>query len=194
MVGLCFELNFREKINFTQSPEANENTTEFHLLMYKQKLENRCKSFFESNKNMCEEAFKKALEGCQRKVPSIVNQIICLPLKIDFICNVEDLYSKNFQCDPSNVIDSKFGPEYVELKELRKKFTTPYGDVSLNYTSPQSFAGESINGISKKINAKVDKNIFYIKAFTNLVCALLIFIYFQVFYGNFNVVDKQSKY
>lgn len=165
--------------------------------MYKQKLENRCKSFVESNENMCEKAFRKAFDDCQQKVPSIVNQIICLPLKIDFICNVEDFYSKTSQsnlCDPSNVIDSKFGPEYMELKKIQKKFTTRYGDVSLNHTSSESYAGKSINGLSEKINAKVDENIFYLKAFTNLVCALLVFVYFQVFYGNFNVVDKDSKY
>lgn len=170
----------------------NENSTEFYSASYKEKLENRCKQFMKENENSCEQAFRKTFEDCKQKVPRVVNEIICLPLKVDFICNVEDFYTKTPKtnvCDPSNVIDSKFGSEYVELKRFQQKFTAPYGDVSLNYTSE---AGRSINGISEKINAKIDENLFYLKALVNLVFAFLVFVFAQVFYGSFNVVDNQQ--
>lgn len=145
-----------------------------------------------AKENTCKKAFRKSFEDCEQTIPYVVNKIICLPLKIDFICAVEDLYSGTLLtnvCDPSNVIDSKFGPEYVELRKFQEKFTAPIGDVSLNYTSQ---VGRSINGITEKINAKVDENLFYLESFVNLVCAFLVFVYCQVFYGNFNVVDNQQ--
>jgi hypothetical protein len=163
----------------SQNLQTRVNSTDLYSSRYKQKLENRCKSFTEGRENSCETAFRKTFEDCKKTVPSIANEIVCLPLKINFICNIEDLVSKPSPanvCDPSNVIDSKFGTEYVELKKFQQKFTAPYGDVSVNYTSQTD---RSIKGASEEIN----ENLFYLKALVNLVCAFLVLVYFQVFYG-----------
>jgi hypothetical protein len=116
-----------------------------------------------------------------------VNDFICLPLKIDFICGIEHDVSPSNHCDSSNVIDSNFGLEYVELKKIERKFTAPYGDVSLNYTSlkEQLHAAKSINITGSKISKKVDEKVAHMNDFINVTCGILIFIYFKVVYGKF---------
>lgn len=137
----------------------------------------------------CERAFDTAFKECQRKVPPIVNDFVCLPLKIDFICGIENMVPNAFRsdvCNPSNVIDSNFGLEYVKLKEIEKKFTAPFGDVSLNYTAPKELHSvKSINETSQNVSKKVDEKVAYMNDFVNFTCGILAFIYFKVVFGKF---------
>lgn len=115
-------------------------------------------------------------------MPRILNDIICLPLKADFICGLDNSDSNDEKpnvCDPSDVIDSKFGLKYAELKEITKKFT---GDASLNYTvsMPQN-AVASMKCFS--FNEKVDTKLAFMKTFVNFTCSVLVFIYFKIVYG-----------
>lgn len=142
-------------------------------------MEKRCESFLKENENNCERAFRKTLEDCKDQLPTVVNEIVCLPLRIDFICKVEDFLpipSQPNVCDPSKVIDSKFGSEYVELKQFQEIFTAPFSNVSVNYTSQP---GRSINEVGEKVN----ENLVYLRALVNVLCAFLVLVYFQVFYG-----------
>lgn len=177
-----FQVKFRsqENISFSKKRRRRENLPEFYASNYKQKLTERCKANMEIGANECEKAFNKAFEDCLLKVPPIVNNFICLPLKIDFICGIESSVpntSRSNVCDPSNVIDSKFGLRYVKLKEIERKFTAPYGDVPLNYTKSKEL--HAVKSISKKVDEKANA----INAFVNFTCGFLIFVYFKVVYG-----------
>lgn len=162
------------------------------MTTYKQKLIQRCKSQVEKGINKCEEAFNEAFKSCLEKAPPLLNNIICLPMKIDFICSVSNFFSNAVGnvCDPSNVIDSNFGKEYAQLKDMGKKFTSLYGNVSVNYTklnTNEVNVIKSINATSRGIIKTLDEKAAFVDMLVNYVQKFMIFIYFKVVYGKFNV-------
>lgn len=133
--------------------------------------------------NDCEKAFSLAHKQCIDTVPMVLDSIVCLPLKLDFICGFQNFDSNDSQqkvCDPSAVIDSKFGLKYLEMKEIGKKFT---GNVSVNYAAPKPQHDFTSFITSLSINEKVDKKMAYIKTFINFTCGILVFIYLKIVYG-----------
>lgn len=162
---------------------------EVYAEIYKQRLTEKCRALLNQGKRKCEAAFQIAYDKCFENVPAIVNYIICLPMKIDFICGVENVFSNVVNiCNPSTVIDSRFGSEYVKLKEMERKFTMHYGNISINYTTAdvrKTIAMKSINEtrqiVSKKLQEKadhLDRIIYYVEK-------LMVFIYIKVIYGTF---------
>lgn len=119
-----------------------------------------------------------------------MSYIICWPLKIDYICGIEDWLSsaRVDVCDPSNsnVIDSNFGSGYAQMKELGKQFTAHSGNISFNYTREnvkKLNAVKLINETSKEIKMKVEEKANYFHHAIRLVDKLMILIYFKIIYG-----------
>lgn len=93
-------------------------------------------------------------------------------------------------CDPSSVIDPKFGNEYHQLKKMEEKFTMHYGNVSVNYTTSnikEINVLESINATSRGISKALEEKAAFIDNFVNYVQKFMIIIYFKVLYGELNI-------
>lgn len=124
-----------------------------------------------------------------KETPLGLNYIICLPLKIDFVCGVEDLFSNlgGNLCDPSNVIDASFDADYTRLKEKGRQFMVHYGNVSINYTASTDdvrHTVKSINDTSRSIVKKLKEKTTFIDDFVHYVGKFMLLIYFKVIYGN----------
>lgn len=125
-----------------------------------------------------------------KKAPLVLNYVICLPLKIDFVCGVEDLFLNigGNLCDPSNVIDSTFNADYTRLKEKGRQFMVHYGNVSINYTASTDDVRRTMNSInitSRSIVKEIKEKTTFIDDFLHYVNKFMLLIYFKVIYGNY---------
>lgn len=74
-------------------------------------------------------------EKCIAKLPAIVNRLLCLPMKVTFICNIGDAFSNEHGiCDPSHEIDNDFGENYAELKDIQHTFLANFSNAKINYS------------------------------------------------------------
>lgn len=140
---------------------------------------------FAKGVNKCEASFQKTFDSCMQEAPSIVNYIVCWPLKIDFICGIENVFSNVANiCDPSPVIDSSFGTEYVRLREVERQFTMHYGNVSINYTASNvKEAVESLNESTRSVGRELEKKAALLDRVVYYVEKLMVFFYMKVIYG-----------
>jgi hypothetical protein len=136
----------------------------------------------------CGEAFRKVHEKCLSQIPDVINYVICSPLKIDFICGAEKIFTNNIVnvCDPSKVIDADFGYEYAGLRAKSMKFETEYRNISFNYQTVDPDKIQAIQmlkktgaGVSQTLNEKVR----LIDHVYSIFKKLLIVIYAKIIYG-----------
>lgn len=85
---------------------------------YVKKINERCKSQLDSAVKKCEKSFSDAFDRCYDKLPTVVNTLLCWPMKMDGMCNIFKTNDIDNVCDSSNIIDRDFGDAYVELKAL----------------------------------------------------------------------------
>jgi hypothetical protein len=164
---------------------------EFYKKLFEEKLVKRCELVLESGKKKCEAAFDQVYQSCLKETPAVVNSVVCLPLKIDFICGAGNLFSKAFVniCDPSKVIDASFGTDYVDLKKVAKNFTNEYGSMSINYTTSNVKdlnAVKSFDATSRRVGRHLEEKANLIEKVFRYVQKLMILIYFKVIYGSFS--------
>lgn len=103
---------------------------------YKEKLRKRCELQLEKGENRCKKAFEDAYNDCYEKLPAVIDTLLCWPMKITLICNIEVYgFSKgeNGICDPKNVLDENFGENYNNLKDIEDEFTKNITSVQINY-------------------------------------------------------------
>lgn len=58
---------------------------------YTNKLTKRCNEQIKLGANRCIDAFRNAYDDCYKKLPSLVNYLLCWPMKIDYACNIIDV-------------------------------------------------------------------------------------------------------
>lgn len=105
-----------------------------YQLNYNSKLVKRCKLQLEKGVHRCKNSFKQIYDQCYEKLPIVVNTLLCWPLKIDFVCNSNDLFGTEKDiCTPEHVIDSEFGADYSELKDAEQELIGGLDDVQLQY-------------------------------------------------------------
>lgn len=163
---------------------------------YKQKLKKRCETIVDGGLNKCQEAFDETFKSCMNKAPRVLNSIICIPLKLDAICSITNFFTKSVAdvCDPSNVIDSSFGSEYVQLKEKGRKFMSHYGNVSINYTTSnlkELRVVNLINGTSQKIVRNLEDKTNFVENLLKVVEKFMVFVYLKVIYGTLSLLFPQ---
>lgn len=101
---------------------------------YEQKLENRCMIQLERGVQRCKRAFSDVYLKCHEKLPSLVNVLLCWPLKIDFACSASRLFGdKEKICSSDGVIDPEFGRDYVQLKRAEQKLVGDLEQVEIKY-------------------------------------------------------------
>lgn len=131
------------------------------------------------------------------EVPAVVNYIICWPLKIDFICGIENVFANAADvCDPSPVVDSNFGSEYMRLREVERKFTMHYGNVSINYTTSnvkEIQAVKALNQASRSVGRELEKKATLLDKVIYYVEKLMVLFYIKVIYGELENCQKKSK-
>lgn len=95
------------------------------------------------------------------------------------------------------MIDASFGEKYAELKEMERKFSTHYGNISFNFTTPHNVKTFNpltfINETSQKINSKIDEKASYTRRTVRLVRNFMILIYFIMVYGESELSEFESK-
>lgn len=161
---------------------------DYYTKRYSEKLRDRCVAQLKRGDSNCEEAFRKVHEKCLAQIPTVINYIMCSPLKIDFICGAEKIFTNNIVnvCDPSKVIDADFGYEYAGLREKSMKFKTEYRNISFNYEIVDPDKMQAIQmlrktgaGVSQTLNEKV-RLMDYVY---NIFRKLLVVIYVKIIYG-----------
>lgn len=173
---------------FIYSNRKNRNNSiDFYATTFKEKLKNRCEQQLEVEKNKCVQAFNTSHEKCMSQAPPLVNDMVCWPLRIDYICGFEDVfYNAGAKvCDPSNVIDANFGKDYARMKELGRQLTAQSDNISLNYTKPYLSdlkAVRMINETSRDIRARLDEKAHYVQVLMRLVDRFMLLIYLKVIY------------
>lgn len=108
------ESQFMEPID----PNHQEKKAKLFQQNYVTKINERCKFQLESAVNKCYSSFADAYDRCYDKLPTVVNTLLCWPMKIDSLCLVMKTSDTRKVCDSSHVIDRDFGDSYVELKTL----------------------------------------------------------------------------
>lgn len=102
----------------TIDPNHQDMSAKFFQQRYITKINERCRSQMESAVKKCEKSFSDAYDRCYDKLPSVVNTLLCWPMKIDALCHVFKSGDSGKMCNSSHVIDRDFGDTYVELKTL----------------------------------------------------------------------------
>lgn len=102
----------------TVDPNRTQTDAQYFQQRYVTKINDRCKEQMESAVKKCDKSFADAYDRCYDKLPSVVNTLLCWPMKIDALCNVFKAGDTKKMCDSANVIDRDFGDTYVELKTL----------------------------------------------------------------------------
>ncbi|XP_070503328.1 protein sneaky [Chironomus tepperi] len=169
----------------------NVKPIEIYSKQYQEKLKHRCEMQLERGTSKCKQSFQKVYDDCLNEA----NFLICSPLKIDFICNLNDVASSIVKdlCDPSNVIDADFGDEYAHLKEQEMNFVSEYSNISFDFlaTNPKELhtiktLNETGRKLSRKLNEK-GKLMDYIFRFCD---KLMILIYLKIIYDSITYHDN----
>lgn len=174
------------------------NSTEFYATTFTEKLMNHCEQQLILGTKKCVRAFNTSLEKCMTQAPPLVNEMVCWPLRIDYICGFENVFSNAGAkvCDPSNVIDANFGKDYARMKELGRQLTAQSGNISLNYTKPNLSdlkAVKMINETSRDIRARLDEKAHYVQVLMRLVDRFMLLIYLKVIYGKYRYRNSVTK-
>lgn len=135
-----------KEINPDYDGEQSEDGA-FYQKMYMEKMERRCRTQIDKGADRCRQAFQEVHDNCYDKLPVVLNTLLCWPLKIGFVCNIGSslgLDDENGPCNPSTIIDSKFGENYVQLKSTNEKLIGNFSDVEIDYKTTKS---ENIPGL-----------------------------------------------
>lgn len=167
----------------------------FYETSYMEKLETRCETIVSQGLKKCQKSFNETFSKCVSKVPPVLNSIICLPLKLDTICGVNNFFVKSVAdvCDPSKVYDSSFGREFVQLKEKGRKFTSNYGNVSINYKTSnvkELRVVRMINGTTLSIEKKLEEKTKLVEDLLQFLKKFMAFVYLKVLYGSFSILSS----
>lgn len=104
--------------------------------LYTKKLEHRCRLQIKRGTDKCMKAFSEMYEKCYNKLPFLVNTLLCWPMKITFICNINDVLGigngGSGICTPK--IDPELGENYIELRRTEKQLLGNFTNVKFNYT------------------------------------------------------------
>lgn len=88
--------------NFTKMKRLNHPTdqlvhdTKYYQKTYLNKLEKRCNEQLIRGAQNCQNAFQDSYTKCYDKLPSIVNYLLCWPMKIDYVCNIAEVGDFDF--------------------------------------------------------------------------------------------------
>lgn len=94
---------------------------------YKRKLEYRCEDMYHEGILQCKRKFHNLYNKCRHKI-AIVGVVLCLPLKLDKLCNILKLFPKlaGSSCNDLNGVGDGIGDKYVSCKssqsDLMKEF------------------------------------------------------------------------
>lgn len=145
--------------------------------------------------NNCEASFQKTFDSCMQEAPPVVNYIVCWPLKIDFICGIENVFSNVANiCDPSPVIDSSFGSEYVRLREVERQFTMQYGNVSFNNTTTNLKEIQALNEATQSVSRELEKKAGQLDMLVYYVKKLMVLFYIKLIYGRLKFSADRHDY
>lgn len=164
-----------------------EKSPEYYFNLYKKKLIQRCETQFKLGQKKCESAFEKQYDSCYETVPAVLS-VVCLPLKIDFICGLENLFASVADvCDPSSIIDADFGKNYKRLKEKGDRYLSHYGNVSIEIETADLRELEivqSINKTSEGIATQLHEKKQFIDYLMRIFMKLMTLVYLKMIYGN----------
>ncbi|XP_055852072.1 protein sneaky isoform X2 [Episyrphus balteatus] len=156
---------------------------------YSKKMQLRCREQLEKGENRCKNAFSSAHEKCMERLPVVVDTLLCWPLRIDFVCNMELLgYQETGGiCDPSGVIDPKLGENMINLKETEHDLFQNVTDAGISFEvvkiqqPPQlKAAKETANIVMEEITAK-KKSFDYIMS---IMQRILSFVFLRVIHSS----------
>lgn len=97
---------------------------------YEEKLKDRCKQQIQTAVDRCKSSFADAYLRCKDSMPVVINYILCLPMKLDFLCHFTRVLGSI--CSPH--LDENLGEDYVGLKRMQNDLRGNVSDVKVNFT------------------------------------------------------------
>lgn len=159
--------------------------------MYKTKLKKRCEMQLSRGVEKCQKSLSNAFKQCMDKIPSLINHMVCWPMKINVICDIGDSFANlNDICDPSSVVDDDFGLDYVKLKEIEKILMANESNIDISYETvdPRKLRiVESMNQSSKAIQKEVNEKIKLLDYCHYVIHKLMALVFIFMIYGNFRL-------
>lgn len=128
-----------QKENVKQQIKCQNNTIDeitCYRMFYVDKLKRRCDLQLQQGQQKCKMSFLNAYDNCYNKLPTLINTLLCWPMKISYVCNLADSFgmSKEKLCNSSKLVNLDFAEKYVELKEIKKKLLTNIDKTYINVT------------------------------------------------------------
>lgn len=94
---------------------------------YRGKLERRCRNQLEKGAAKCKMAFKNTKDNCMKSFPILINHLLCWPLRIDFICDI-NIIDPDKACVPDDVVvDPNLEKNYAKLISIVNETTSENG-------------------------------------------------------------------
>lgn len=125
-----FDLENDTGLNATTEKTKFARSAEDFQRRYINKMESRCKKQLLKGEKRCQAAFEGARQSCMNKLPSIVNNLLCWPFQITFVCKIN--FFGNV-CDPADKIDPYIGKSYSRLKRTGEELYANNSNVKVNY-------------------------------------------------------------
>ncbi|CAG9808186.1 unnamed protein product [Chironomus riparius] len=171
--------------------KTNVNPPETYTKQYQAKLKHRCEMQLERGTTKCKQSFQRVYDDCLKEA----NFLICSPLKIDFICNLNDVASSLVTdlCDPSNVIDADFGDEYAHLKEKEMNFVSEYSNISFDFmaTNPKELHPiKTLNETGRELSRSLNEKAYLMDYIFRFCDKLMILIYLKIIYDGITYHDN----
>ena len=140
----------------------------------------------------CQKSFSNAFSECMDKIPSLLNYMVCWPMKVDIICDIGGSFANlSAICDPSSVVHDDFGDDYVKLKEIEGIFMTNEKNIDISYETvdPRKLQiVESMNQTSKAIQKDFNEKIKVLDYCYFVIHKLMAFVFVLIIYGNFRLI------
>ncbi|KAK6639398.1 hypothetical protein RUM43_007671 [Polyplax serrata] len=100
---------------------------------YKRKLEYRCYDIINRGTLRCRQIFADSYRQCTENLSPYVSWLLCWPMKLTYICNLEQVFGGTAVCDPSGVIQPGFGEGYATLKNIKSALRSNFRDVNIQF-------------------------------------------------------------
>lgn len=113
-------INEIESDDIEGEPQTQKNNKTERTIKekYRNKLERRCRAQLQKGAGKCRQAFKETMDSCMESLPYIINHLLCWPLRIDFICDI-NIIDPDKACVPDDtIVDDNFEKSYNQLKKI----------------------------------------------------------------------------
>ncbi|XP_063951996.1 E3 ubiquitin-protein ligase DCST1-like [Lytechinus pictus] len=161
---------------------------------YGKKMEFRCEDIFTKSVDKCRDVFREKEKECHRvlKVPG-VKHLLCLPLKMTFLCRIFQVF--DFMCDKAPVDTSGLMDTYYETKRALKNFANNFkADLRWQVTQLLSLVERvSVQELQAAVNHEIARKKLWFDLIIGITRAVLSVTFVLVFKSAFEYNNRYLR-